>query len=205
MPKRIDYRLTEEAVQTLNEAINHAPEPEVRQRAMGLKLLHLGHTPEEVAQMLAVDQASIYNWRKRWLARQRDLEVTDTASGLAEGIAGLKNRPRSGRPSNAGHAYRELLEKVIEQDPAELGYGFTFWTAGRLLTHMEKATGIGLSPNRFRALLKRCGYVYRNPTHDLSDLQDPKAKEAAQELLDWLKKTPSSTKPSSFSLWTKRP
>ena len=190
MPKRIDYRLTEEAVQTLDEAINHAPEPEVRQRAMGLKLLHVGHTPEEVAQMLAVDQASIYNWRKRWLAK---------------GIAGLKNRPRSGRPSNAGQAYRELLEKVIDQDPAELGYGFTFWTAGRLLTHMEKATGVRLSPNRFRALLKRCGYVYRNPTHDLSDLQDPKAKEAAQELLDWLKKTPSSTQPSSFSLWTKRP
>ena len=78
-------------------------------------------------------------------------------------------------------------------------------TAGRLLTHMEKETGVRLSPNRFRALLKRCGYVYRQPTHDLSDLQDPKAKEAAQELLDWLKKTPSSTKPSSFSLWTKRP
>jgi DNA-directed RNA polymerase specialized sigma24 family protein len=71
MPKRIDFQLTDEEVQRLDEAINHAPEPEVRQRAMGLKLLHLGHTPEEVAQMLAVDQASIYNWRKRWLKGSR--------------------------------------------------------------------------------------------------------------------------------------
>jgi transposase len=190
MPKWINYQLTDEEVQIVDEAINHAAEPEVRQRAMAMKLLHLEHPARVVAEMLAVDLVSIYNWRKRW---------------EAEGMAGLKNRPRSGRPSNAGQAYRELLEKVIGQDPVELGYGFTFWTAGRLLTHMEKETGVRLSPNRFRALLKRCGYVYRQPTHDLSDLQDPKAKEAAQELLDWLKKTPSSTKPSSFSLWTKRP
>lgn len=190
MPKWIDYRLTDEEVKIMDDAIKHAPEPEVRQRAMALKLLHVGRSAQEVAEIMAVDLVSVYNWRKRW---------------VGEGIEGLKNRPRSGRPSNANQAYRELLEKVIEQDPAELGYGFTFWTAGRLLTHLETVTGIRLSPNRFRALLKRCGYVYRQPTHDLSDLQDPTAREVAQELLDWLKKTPASTQPSSFSLWTKRP
>ncbi|MCI0355106.1 MAG: helix-turn-helix domain-containing protein [Acidobacteria bacterium] len=190
MPKRIDYQLTNDEVQLMDEAINHAPEPEVRQRAMALKLLHLGHPAWEVAGIMAVDVVSIYNWHKRW---------------KANGIAGLKNRPRSGRPSNATQTYVEKLEQVIDQDPAQLGYGFTFWTAGRLLRHLEQATGIRLSPNRFRALLKRCGYVYRQPTHDLSALQDPAAHEAAQELLDWLKKTPASIRPSSFSLWTKRP
>lgn len=189
MPKRIDYQLSDEEISIIDEAINHAREAEIRQRAMALKLLHLGHPAREVAEIIAVDLVSIYNWHKRW---------------KAEGVAGLKNRPRSGRPSNADQAYVKVLERVIEQDPAELGYGFTFWTAGRLLTHLEKETGIHLSPNRFRALLKRCGYVYRQPTHDLSDLQDPAAREAAQELLDWLKKTPASTRPSSFSLWTKR-
>jgi len=190
MPKRIDYRLTDEEVQSIDEAIKHAPEPEVRQRAMALKLLHMRHSAQDVAEMMAVELVSIYNWRKRW---------------VAEGITGLKNRPRSGRPANAGQSYRDLLAVVIEQDPAELGYGFAFWTAGRLKAHMEKLTGVQLSANRFRALLKGCGYVYRQPTHDLSDLQDPVAREAAQELLDWLKKTPSSTKPSSFSLWMKQP
>lgn len=190
MPKRIDFRLTEEQVRVLDEAINHAPEPEVRQRAMAIKALHLGQSAETVAEMSGVEIVSIYNWHKRW---------------VAEGIVGLKNRPKSGRPANTDQAYRDLLGEVIEQDPGELGYGFTFWTAGRLQAHMEKITGKKLSANRFRVLLKRCGYVYRQPTHDLSDLQDPRAREAAQELLDWLKKTPSSTKPSSFSLWTKRP
>jgi len=190
MPKRIDYRLTEEQAHIVDEAINHAPEPEVRQRAIAIKGLHLGHSAEAVAEMSGVQMVSVYNWHKRW---------------LAEGIVGLKNRPKSGRPANTDQTYRDLLAEVIEQDPAELGYGFTFWTAGRLQAHMAKVTGMGLSANRFRVLLKRCGYVYRQPTHDLSDLQDPQARDAAQELLDWLKKTPFSTKPSSFSLWTKQP
>jgi len=190
MPKRIDYQLTDEQVELIDEAIKHAPEPEVRQRAMAVKLLHLGHSAQNVAEIMAVELVSIYNWQKRW---------------VAEGIAGLKNRPRSGRPMKADQSYCHRLAEVIEQDPAELGYGFTFWTAGRLKTYMEKVTGVRLSGTRFRALLKRCDYVYRQPAHDLSDLQDPAAKEAAAELLDWLKKTPSSTRPSSFSLWTKRP
>jgi hypothetical protein len=29
--------------------MNHAPLPEVRQRAIGIRLLHLGHAPEVVA------------------------------------------------------------------------------------------------------------------------------------------------------------
>jgi hypothetical protein len=38
MPQRIDYQLTSKAVQEIDETINHAPEPEVRQQAMALKL-----------------------------------------------------------------------------------------------------------------------------------------------------------------------
>jgi len=69
---------------------------------------------------------------------------------------------------------------------------------------VEKQTGILLSYTRFRALLSKHDYVYRQPKHDLSDLQDDEAKAAAKELLDWLKKRPSQTTPSSSSLWTKQ-
>src|SRR5574341_859197 len=105
MPKRNDYQLSDEQVQLIDDAIKHAPEPEVRQRAMAVKLLHVGHSAQEVAEMMAVELVSIYNWHKRW---------------VAEGIAGLKNRPRSGRPTKADQSYRDLLAEVIEQDPLEL-------------------------------------------------------------------------------------
>lgn len=49
-----------------------------------------------------------------------------------------------------------------------------------------------LSYSRFRALLRRHNYVYRQLKHDLSGLHDAVAKTAAEELLDWLKKIPET-------------
>jgi hypothetical protein len=67
---------------------------------------------------------------------------------------------------------------------------------------LEKQTGILLSANRFRALLKANGYVYRRPKHDLKSLQDPEARQKAEIWLEGLKKAPKQ-KRSIYSLWTK--
>jgi transposase len=116
----------------------------------------------------------------------------------------LANRAKSGRPSKADAHYVSALERALEANPRELGYAFSVWTINKLRKHLEKQTGIRLSYTRFRALLRRHEYVYRQPKHDLSDLQDAQAKAAAEDLLAWLKKRLSQTTPSSSSLWTKR-
>jgi transposase len=156
---------------------------------MGLRLLHEGHAPKEVAQMMSVSQPVVYDWHHRW---------------EANGLEGLANRPKSGRPRKAGPSYVERLAEVIEQNPQDLGYGFTLWTADRLRHHMEKETGESLGSTKFRTLLKENNFVYRRPKHDLTDLQDPQAREAAEEWLQELKKTPKQER-STFSLWTKAP
>lgn len=189
MPKPTFYKLTDEQLAEIEQAMNQARKPEVRQRATAIRLLHLGHAPEEAARMMAVSKATIYNWHARW--REGSVE-------------GLVNRPKSGRPTKATHEYVEKLEEALETDPAELGYDFNIWTIDRLRAHLQQQTGIKLSASRMRALLKKHDYVYRQPAHDLTDLQDAQAREAAKEVLDWLKKS-ASTKPSSSSLWTKRP
>jgi hypothetical protein len=51
MGKRLHYTLSDEELEVLEEAINHAPEPEVRQRAIAIRLLHLGQSPEQAAQI----------------------------------------------------------------------------------------------------------------------------------------------------------
>ena len=48
------------------EAIKHNKRPEVRQRAMGLRLLHEGKPPKEVAKFLSVSQPTVYDWHHRW-------------------------------------------------------------------------------------------------------------------------------------------
>lgn len=192
MPKRIDFHLKPKDLSQIEQAIQSAPEPEVRQRAIALRLLHLGHSPEQVAQVVLVTANTIYDWHKRW---------------REQGLAGLRDRQRSGRPSKADSAYIARLEALLKTDPAELGLPFTIWTIQRLRLYLHEQTQILLSYTRFRSLLSRMGYRWKQPKHDLGHLQDSAAQAVAQDVLDWLKKTSRSTpfeKPSS-SLWTKQP
>jgi hypothetical protein len=54
MTRRVDFQLTEEQLKELEQAINSSEHPEVRQRAIAIRLLGLGHHPEKVAEMVMV-------------------------------------------------------------------------------------------------------------------------------------------------------
>lgn len=189
MPKARDYHLDEQQLAEIEKAIRYDKRPEVRQRCTAIRLLHLGHKPEEIATMQAVSIPTVYAWIKRW---QQDK------------VEGLANKPKSGRPAKADDGYSQALERVLEQEPNDLGYDFAVWTVDRLRQHLEKETGIALSEPRLRALMKRKGYRYRRPKHDLGHLQDKEAKAQAAELLEELKKRSSETI-SNSSLWMKPP
>jgi len=189
MSRRRKFTLSEAELQVVEQAITSHPEAEVVKRAMALRLLHLGHRPQAVAEMLVVNLSTIYNWCRRW---------------AAEGLDGLVNRPKSGRPRKADERYCRLLEEALEADPATYSYGFTVWTADRLRAHLEQQTGISLSRGRFALLMEDLGYVYRRPKRDLAPKQDQEAKQQAADLLDELKRGQKVVM-SSFSLWTKRP
>lgn len=188
MPKRIDYTLTEEQVQQVEHAIVHDPRAEVVRRATAIRLLHQGHTPQAVGGMLAASRASVQSWSQRW--REGGLEA-------------LANLPIPGRPPKATPTYRAVLEQTLETDPHRWGYSFSVWTLERLVAHLERETGIALSPGRLQTWLERWGYVYRRPKTDLSHQQDDAAREDARVWLDELKKQPK-TGLAAFSLWTKR-
>jgi transposase len=181
------YQLKPKELAEIEQAMRQDKRAEVRQRAMAIRLLHLGQKPSEVAEQQLVSVPTIYNWHKLW---------------REQGIEGLANQPKTGRRAKATEAYCQKLEEMLDKEPAEYGYRFAIWTSDRLRTHLEKETGILLSESRFRALLKKKGYRYRRPKHDLSHLQDKQAKKKAEKLLEEMKKRASETI-SSCSLWTK--
>ena len=188
MPKRINYSLSESQENELEQASKSPTDLRVRVRARIIRLLHKGRPPQEVAELLAVSVGQVYWWSKRW---QR------------EGLAGLADKPRSGRPVIGSEAVRAQVEQLLETAPKTLGYGFTVWTAGRLLRHLREKLGIEMHKNTLRNLLNTLGFVYRRPKHDLTSLQDGAAKADARTILDDLKKRPK-VKPSNYSLWTKQ-
>ncbi|MCX7608879.1 MAG: IS630 family transposase [Anaerolineales bacterium] len=181
--------LNDTELSQLERAIRSDKRPEVRQRSTAIRLLLLGKSPREVAEVLAVSLPTVYNWRARW---------------RLGGLEALANRPKSGRPSVADEVYCRVWEDTLEKEPAELGYEFALWTVERLKAHLEQATGKRMSANRLRVVIHKQGYVYRRPKPDLRHLQDAEAKEQAQALLEALKKGRSQTPKSGFSLWTKR-
>ncbi len=189
MPKKIDFKLTEPELKTIKEAIKQDERPEVRRRATAVRMLHLGKKPSAVAELLLVTETTIYNWHGRW-----------RHGGLDE----LADKPKSGRPPLATDAYRERLHEVMEQAPSAFGYAFTVWTAPRLCAHLAQETGIEMSDETFRQVLVEENYVYRRPKHDLTPLQDPEARERADEMIEMLKKKPKRVK-SNSSLWTRSP
>jgi transposase len=184
---RTIYQLKPNELGEIEKAIKQDKRAEVKQRATVIRLLHLGQKPVAVAEQQMVSLPTIYNWHKLW---------------RSEGIEGLANKVRPGRKPKATEEYCLKLEEVLSKEPSEYGYRFSIWTSDRLRTHLEKETGIQLSERRFRALLKKKGYRYRRPKYDLSHLQDKKAKQQAENLLEEMKKRASETI-SNSSLWTK--
>ena len=190
MPKIIEFRLSDTELSQIEQVIKTSKSSRLVKRATGIRMLHFGHTSYGVGQVLSVSAPTVYSWFHRW---------------KAEGLKGLENRPKSGRPAVADEAYLKVVEETLEQDPGELGYDFTLWTIQRLNQHVREVTGKQLSDERLRLILLAHGWVYRRPKEDLGALQDQQARKWAEEFLEELKKAPSKSHLSSYSLWTKQP
>src|SRR5215212_5232630 len=103
---RTEYHLKAKELVKIEKAIRQDKRAEVRQRALAIHLLHLGHKPEAVAEQQLVSVPTIYNWHKLW---------------REQGIEGLGNKAKTGRPSKASEAYCRKLEEILEKELAEVG------------------------------------------------------------------------------------
>lgn len=157
MSKRFDFNLTESELSQVTEAIHKDKRPEVRRRAIAIRLLATGENPTEVARRLAVQAATI----RKWFQRFRQF-----------GYESLTNQPK-GRPKRkADQAYCQMMEEAIKHGPGNYGYPFAAWTVERLRDHLGKNTGTYLSSSRLRMVIRNHGYAMRHLKHGFNRLQD---------------------------------
>jgi putative transposase len=111
----------------------------IQTRARVLDLLHRGQHPDDIAEILQVTNATVYNLKRRY---------------LAEGLqAALTDKPRSGRPIEIdGQARAKITALACSQAPT----GHARWSL-RLLA--DKAVELGfcerLSHNAVKEILKK--------------------------------------------------
>jgi transposase len=153
------------------------PCPQVRHRAH-LLLAVLAHgSLAAAARATGVSAAAIGRWRDRFLANGRD---------------GLVDRPRVGRSSRITPAADQLLDAALAASPMDYGYPVATWGLVDLADLLRQRLGIVIGTEALSRHLKRRGYVYARPRHDLHHRQDADAVESAKHTLRTLEKRGSS-------------
>src|SRR5215213_4648947 len=119
----------------------------------------------------------------RWSGRRPETVRRWLAAFRAEGLAGVGDAPRQGRPPKADARYLAALETAVATSPRSLGLPFDVWTSARLSAYLHQQSGVRIAPGWLRVLLKRQRFACGRPKHRLDHLQDPEEVAACEAAL----------------------
>jgi transposase len=168
----------------IERLIRRSDDPRLMRRAQIVRLSVQRKTCGEIADLLGFSVPTVHR-------------VVDAFN--AEGLAGLPDKPRGGRPPKVTERYVRCLKEAVARSPVDLGYPFASWTLGRLREHLARKCRIVLHPDYLARLMARHGIVYRRPRHVMGHLRDPQEYNEKKEILDFLKKARSSPNADSSS------
>ena len=137
--------LNSQQIEKLQKALREEEKANIRERILILLLLNDGKTQSKIADFLGCSLNKVSYW---------------CLKGDPDNLESLIDERMKGNHKKATDKYIEILLETIEKDPQKLGYNFGRWTAQRLATYLEGATGIKLSGGKVRRILKQKKYAY---------------------------------------------
>jgi len=120
----------------------------VKRRVRAARLLQAGRKPAEVAAMVGAPRQTVYRWR----------EVLQ-----AEGIDGLRNMSKGGRPALLGAEELMRLQVALLEGPTAHGFGTPLWTLKRVRVFIEREFGVHYSEVHVWRLLGQMGFSSQKP------------------------------------------
>ena len=153
-------------------------------RMLALALVLEGSSREAAARAAGMDRQTLRDWVHRY---------------NAEGLAGLHDRPRSGRKPRLTPEQIGELDKVVEQGPDPGTDGVVRWRRVDLQAVIVQRFGVQLHERSVGKLLRRLGFARLSvrPQHPSSD---PEAQEAFKKgSLGWCRRRCLSTRKASRS------
>ena len=117
-------------------------------------------TAPQIGQIVRKNDQTVRRWIRRF---------------NAESLNGLYDAPRPGSPGTVTEAYSQLLVSIVRQRPRALEPPYSLWTLQRLADYMAEETGIRVSGETVRRILKAHAIVLSRPQHTLSS-PDPEYK-----------------------------
>jgi len=123
-------------------------------------------TAPQIGQIVRKNDQTVRRWIRRF---------------NAEGVNGLYAVPRPGTPRTVTEAYSQLLVSTVRQRPRALEQPYSLWTLQRLADYMAEETGIRVSGETVRRILKAHAIVLSRPQHTISS-PDPEYKVKKRRL-----------------------
>jgi transposase len=128
------------ALPTLETVLKQTQEARVFRRAQAVREVVAGHHVHTVSTTFHLANSALRKWVQRF---------------AQEGVQGLLDRPRSGRPRKVTCALEQHLNRLVDQDPLEQGSLYSQWSCRELATVLAQQTGVQLGRESVRGMLKK--------------------------------------------------
>jgi transposase len=101
---------------------------------------------------------------------------------LSDGLAGLWEGNRSGRPSRISATNLQKLQNELRSSPRDFGYSQDLWDGVLLSHHLAEKYSISLSVRQCQRLFHKPGFSLQRPRRRASEAR-PELKDAFKKLL----------------------
>ena len=138
--RTLKLHFPDEALPTLDAFLKQTKEARVFRRAQAVREVVTGQRLQTVSDTLHFPYAALRKWVHRF---------------AHHGVQSLVDRPRSGRPPKVTDALAHHLNRLVAQDPLQHGSNHSQWSCQELASTLARQTGVQLSRERVRAVLKK--------------------------------------------------
>jgi transposase len=129
-----------DALPTLDPCLQQTKEARVFRRAQAVREVVKGPRLQTVSDTLHFTYSALRKWVYRF---------------AHHGVQSLGDRPRSGRPPKVTEALAHHLNRLVDQDPLQHGSNHSQWSCQELATVLAHQTGVQLSRESVREVLKK--------------------------------------------------
>src|ERR671922_2269940 len=138
--RTLTLHFPDDALPTLDTFLKQTKEARVFRRAQAVRNVVKGQRLQTVSDTLSFTYSALRKWVHRF---------------ASQGVQGLVDRPRSGRPPKITCALEQHLNRLVDEDPLQHGSSHSQWSCQELAAALARQTGVQLSRESVRVVLKK--------------------------------------------------
>jgi transposase len=138
--RTLKLHFPDDALPTLDTFIKQTKKARVFRRAQAVRNVVKGQRLQTVSDTLSFTYSALRKWVHRF---------------ASQGVQGLVDRPRSGRPPKMTCELEKHLNRLVDEDPLQHGSIHSQWSCRALATVLAQQTGVQIGRESVRCILKK--------------------------------------------------